>query len=213
MIYKVPVWDVTLPSFVSGQAAVYGSASDVAAFMDRRREVEGRSYAGEESVREDELLRAYVEWSPQDMSSVPQVNVAYAQVPFVTECESLADMRRIDVSGHDETYENTWGFPYGVHVEGGEACVLLIRDGDRLVIVARYDVSGMTIDSDIGGRRLVSSSWGEPGVVRIEDEGRLSTTMFLPVSAYGDAEEARAVFDAIDDVSMAPLMGQIVADG
>lgn len=198
--YRIPIWDVTLPSFASGQSYAYGTKGDIRRFMEERRRMLGSSSG-------DGLLDAYERW---DGGENPDVNVAYQEVPFATAVTEIVSCSHLDEGGHDETYENTYGFPYHVHADAVSYDVLLIRQGCSILRLIKADVKGMSI-GDGESMRHVSSYWGEPGILAVHDRGNLSSTMFLVESSYDDEDGERHAIG--DGISLAPIMNQVVADG
>lgn len=205
MMYRVPIWDPSLPAFASGVAHVYGTRDDLRDFMEVRRS------ACHDTG--DSVLDAYDTWCASGFEDVPTVNVAYGDMPFVTECPTIGGTARGSVRDYDETYMNIWGFPYEVHIDDGGYERMLVQDGDRYVIVEKTSVRGMTLDALASGRMPVESSWGEPGIVSIEGAGMLRTTMFLVASAHDSESEALDALNHDASPSIEALMSQIVADG
>lgn len=217
-IYRMPMWDVTTPAFVSGTSYAYGTEDDLSHFMSVRRGILDRhaedtlQFGGDEPT--DGLLDAWEDWKAGDKSVT--VNVAYKELPFLEPVEVLGDAVRIDEGHHEETYLNTYGCPYNVQADGISWEVIVVGCGDgRFLRVVKAQVTGMSLDGALGdGRRmLVSSSWGEPGTLDIQDEGEVSTTVFLAESAYGDKEAALASLSGEPRLSLSPVMEQVVADG
>lgn len=208
-VYKVPIWDPSLPAFASGAAYVYGMLDDMARFIDVRRR-----HACAHDEMGDGLVDAYDAWVASGMEDVPIISVAYGEFPLVSECRIVDGPVTVSVSDYDETYMNIWGFPYEVHIDSATHEMMIVEDGDCLVLVQRTDAKGMTFDSEGAGSIPVSSSWGEPGIVEFgEDDGTLSTTMFLVNSLYYGEDDAVDALRRDEPPSVAALMGQIVADG
>lgn len=207
-LYRIPIWDVTLPSFTSGTSYAYGTEGDVSRFMSVRRRALAEMIAGDSE--DDELLCAYRKWVGGEN---PVVHVAYHEQPFAEIVEPPLSTLRIVSKRHDEMYTNAYGCPYDLHAETVSYDVMLVRTGNGCLRLVKADVSGMTIGSDFGGRHAVDSAWGEAGILDLRGDGSLSTTMFLVEHAYDDVDSALAATLRRPSLSLAPVMNHIVADG
>lgn len=202
-IWRVPIWDVTLPSFASGLSYVYGTESDLKSFMSARRQ------ALDTHVH-DQWLDAYEHWLVGEEATV---SVAFSEHPFAEEVSSPIAIVRVSEARHEETYQNTYGFPYEVHSDRTVYDIMLVEEGNQCLRLIKVLVTGMTLATDDGPARPVSSCWGEPGIICLHDDGKLSTTMFLPEHAYDDADSALVSTMSRPSLSLSPVVDHIVADG
>ena len=204
-VYRMPIWDPSLPAFASGVAYVYGTGDDIRNFIGVRQSMH--------HDKGDNVVDAYEAWCASKFDEIPVISIAYKDRPFVSECPVIGGVTRGVIRDYDETYVNIWGFPYEVHIDDGTYARMLLQDEGKYVIIEKASVRGMTLDAPVSGRMPVSSSWGELGIVDIEAAGILKTTMFLVAGTYDDESVALDALNRDVPLSIEALMNQIVADG